>query len=98
MSAALRPLTDEIEAAALDYDFFADDKDNAGIRCHRVSIVTTRTLHECLISPERRHAIPPGSRARRDEAIFDGKWCSFYTCVECLAAEVAALEGRSGAL
>lgn len=67
----------------LDYDFFADDKDRSGVRNHTAKVVTTRKEHECLFSSEGRHPIAVGSRARVDQAICDGEWACFYSCVAC---------------
>lgn len=81
-------MTDE---QILSYDFFADDKDCDGIRNHTAKVVTTRKEHECLFTPEGRHIIPTGSRVRVDQAIVDGKWARFYSCVACHERELAEM-------
>jgi hypothetical protein len=66
----------------LSYNFFADDKDCDGIRNHTTRVVVTRKEHTCFYSPDT-HPIPPGTRARLDEAVVDGEWKRFYSCEPC---------------
>lgn len=67
----------------LDYDFFADDKDCDGVVMHTSKIVVTYKEHTCMFMPHTQHVIPIGSRSRVDKALVDGKWRSFYSCIDC---------------
>jgi len=69
----------------LMYDPFDGDRD-VDIRCHSVSMVTTRTEHVCVSYGSSPHPIPPGTRARYESALVEGKWRSCYMCVGCLDA------------
>ena len=63
------------------------------IRCRTVSVVTTRKPHECFSFDCRGlHAVPAGTRAIYEHAIVDGKWGSFYTCLECADSWLDFLE------
>lgn len=69
----------------LDYDFFAEDKDQEGIRNHSKKMIVTRSEQRCLSDGlDGMHQIEAGTRARFDKAVIDGVWASFYTCVRCL--------------
>ena len=69
----------------LKYDPFVD---RCEILYHKVKIVKTRTEHECMLAnlfldgPP--HNIPPGQMARIDEAMVEGEWGRYYSCIPCL--------------
>ena len=69
----------------LMYDPFDSDRD-VDIRCQSVSMVTTRREHVCISADCDQHPIPPGTRARYESALVEGKWGSCYMCVGCLDA------------
>lgn len=55
------------------------------IRCRTTVILTTRAVHVCLSADGyHQHNMPIGTRAMREHAIVDGRWCTSYCCVACL--------------
>ncbi len=70
------------DSQLLDIDLFAGDKDDAGVRLQKDSIVLTRKVHTCRFSEP--HEIPVGTQARVSEAITDDEWKRFYVCCQCL--------------
>lgn len=77
----------------LEVDFLASDKDDGGLRNVIVKIVTTRKPHQCLVF-HRGHEIPVGARARFEKGIYEGKWGSWYGCLECIDQWLDYLEGK----
>jgi hypothetical protein len=72
------------EADFLRWDPFEGDRD-VDIRARTVKIVTTRHTQQChSADADHVHEIPPGTRARCECAIVDGRWASCYTCTECM--------------
>ena len=69
------------------WDPFSGDKDDVGVRARSVKIVKTRKPHQCLAT-EDVHTIPIGSLARREKAIFDGRWSVWYACIDCINREI----------
>ena len=67
----------------MHWDAFAGDKDGGDTRCRTVAIVKTRKIRTCLCFPEP-HAIPIGQRVRLEKSIYEGKWRSWYSCLECI--------------
>ena len=68
----------------IQYDPFEGDRD-VNIRCQQVRMVTVRKSHKCVgLEPNNPHTIEPGSRARYESAIVDGKWGNYYMCIPCM--------------
>lgn len=65
------------------YDPFDGDRD-VDVRAKSVTMVTTRTEHQCVGTDCTYHPIPPGTRARRESALVDGEWGTYYICVACM--------------
>jgi len=40
--------------------------------------------------------MPPGTRARLNKTIFEGKWSSWYACLECIDRELEEQERAQG--
>lgn len=79
------------ESEYLGWDAWGGAKDGSGAdSAHSAKMVTTRTAHECLVGDP--HPISVGSRARREKAIVDGEWCSWYACLPCIERELAEYE------
>lgn len=53
---------------------------------HTTKLVTTRVDHTCQGTDNESHGhlIPRGSRARFEKALVDGRWCSYYLCLDCM--------------
>lgn len=73
----MRPDTEYIA-----YDPFGGDRD-IDIRCQSVKMVTTRKPQKCTGIDEM-HDIQPGTRARYEKAIVEGKWGAYWMCVDCM--------------
>lgn len=56
------------------------------IRARKVSIVTTRSPHECYSAggDGKPHDIPAGTRARYERALVDGEWGQWWCCLDCM--------------
>lgn len=75
----LRAVTDD---DLLRFNPFEGDKDDAGVRLQRKSVVRTRKPQECRMGEP--HPMPVGTRAVHYRGILDGKWRGFYLCAECI--------------
>lgn len=81
---AQKPLERYTENLYLSFDPFEGDRD-VDIRNKTVRIVKTRKPHPCVtVLSQEQHTIEPGSRARYEKAIVDGRWCSYYVCIDCM--------------
>jgi hypothetical protein len=59
---------------------------DADIRCYTRRVVTTRRPHLCPgYFLEALHDIPTETVAVVERALVDGKWCSSYTCANCIS-------------
>ena len=73
------------EADYLRWDPFEGDRDE-NVTLRTVKMVTTRKPQKCM-DPEAGslHPIPPGTRARYEQALVDGDyWGRYYVCVACM--------------
>ena len=68
----------------LSFDPFEGDRD-VDIRMRSARIVTVRKTQRCYgLTGHDQHDVEPGSRARFEKALVDGKWGKFYMCVGCV--------------
>ena len=89
------PRTDE---DYLRFDPFEGDRD-VDVSCQSVKIVTARKEHPCWLglSPDSKpHTIKPGGRARYEHALFEGEWCSYYVCLNCMDKWLDAVLDQDG--
>ena len=80
----------------IGYDPFDGDRD-VDIRCKKVKIVKIRKTQKCIF--EKPHDMQPGTMARFESALVDGKWGSYYMCLDCLdnwLSDVIGLEANKG--
>ena len=71
----------------LENDPFCGSDRDVNVRCHTAKIVTVRKSHPCVLADligNEFHSINPGEKARRDKAIVEGEWGSYYTCIPCM--------------
>ena len=71
----------------LAWDPYAGDKDAGPVEALTSKIVRTRKPQTC-VATEETHDISAGSLARRDKALYDGKWASWYACLDCIDREL----------
>lgn len=75
-----------LEKFYIHLDMFGGDESE--VKMEKVRMVTVRKDQECYGSwfPEagKHHFVKKGERARLDTALVEGKWCSYYFCVDCL--------------
>lgn len=81
-------LTDEQRAQYIAFDPFLDCDRDVNIRSRKVAVVTTRSPHICVSLSTKSHEIPAGTMARRESAIIDGSFGSYYYCLECCDREM----------
>jgi hypothetical protein len=67
----------------LNRDPFDGERD-VDIRCRSVTIATTRKPQQCYGTDGKMHDMPVGTRVRRERAIVDGKWGTYYVCIPCM--------------
>lgn len=67
-----------------DFEGMYSDGD-ADVRQYSRRVVRTRSVHSCPgFFLEALHNIPAGTLAVVERAIVDGKWCSCWTCADCI--------------
>lgn len=77
----------------LNWNPWSGSKDDGDIRALSVKMVVTRKPHNCVANINT-HEIPRGSLVRREKAVHDGEWRSWYACLDCIDTKLALYGGH----
>lgn len=79
----MKQLTTLTQRQAEDVIQWCFGGDEVEIRCHRVKILTTRAIHQCMCPGNSLHLMRAGTEALRETAVIDGVWSTCYVCMAC---------------
>lgn len=66
----------------LETDFWCDQ--DTEIKLRKTKLVENREKQKCMNPLGESHSIKKGTLCYYEKALVDGKWGSYYTCLECL--------------
>ena len=78
-----------------DYERFDPYSDDRGpeVRMRQVKVVAVRESQTCFrLTNGKAHILKPGTRARFEKGIIDGRWGGFWTCLGCIDEWIGAHE------